>query len=115
MWLAEYAAALDLSPQALRRWRDRFEESGTEIDWRSLLHPSAWAQLSSAASCVRRKYRLTAGFEQLTGNGGIVLTDCWAHTRRKFYDVAQATNAAIAVEALRRIGELYAVEAGVRG
>lgn len=29
------------------------------MDWRSLLHPSARAQLSSAASCVRRRYRLT--------------------------------------------------------
>ncbi|MDX8496710.1 transposase [Mesorhizobium sp. VK22B] len=61
MGLAEYAAALDLSPHALRRWRDRFEESGTEMDWRTLLHPSTRAQLSSAANCVRRKYRLTPG------------------------------------------------------
>lgn len=60
MGLAEYAA-LDLSPHALRRWRDRFEESGTEMDWRSLLHPSTRAQLSSAASYVRRKYRLMPG------------------------------------------------------
>lgn len=56
-----------------------------------------------------------AGFERLTGKGDIVLAACWSHTRRKFYDVAQATNAPIAVEALRRIGELYAVEADVRG
>ncbi len=56
---AEYAAALGLSPHALRRWRDRLEESGSEMDWRSLLHPSARAQLSSAANCARRKYRLT--------------------------------------------------------
>lgn len=59
MGLAEYAAALGLSSQALRRWRNRFEESGTEMDWRSVLHPSARAQLSSAANCVRRQYRLT--------------------------------------------------------
>ena len=38
---AEYAAALGLSPHALRIWRDRLEESGNEMDWRSLLHPSA--------------------------------------------------------------------------
>ena len=56
---AEYAAALGLSPHALRIWRDRFEESGEEMDWRLLLHPSARAQLSSAANCARRKYRLT--------------------------------------------------------
>ena len=56
---AEYAAALGLSPHALRIWRDRLEQSGNEMDWRSLLHPSARAQLSSAAYCARRKYRLT--------------------------------------------------------
>ncbi|MDW6022168.1 transposase [Mesorhizobium sp. BAC0120] len=56
---AEYAAALGLSRHALRIWRDRLEESGDEMDWRSLLHPSARAQLSSAANCARRKYRLT--------------------------------------------------------
>jgi transposase-like protein len=56
---AEYAAALDLSPYSLRIWRDRLEQSGNEMDWRSLLHPSARAQLSSAANCARCKYRLT--------------------------------------------------------
>jgi transposase-like protein len=56
---AEYAAALGLSPHSLRIWRDRLEQSGNEIDWRSLLHPSARAQLSSAANCARCKYRLT--------------------------------------------------------
>lgn len=52
--LAEYAAALGLSPHALRKWRARLEEFEAEVDWRSLLHPSARAQLSSAANCVRR-------------------------------------------------------------
>jgi transposase-like protein len=56
---AEYAAALGLSPHALRRWRDRLEESSSEMDWRSLLHPSARAQLSSAANRAQRIYRLT--------------------------------------------------------
>lgn len=56
-----------------------------------------------------------AGFEQLTAKGDIVLAACWAHTRRKFYDVAEATGSPLAAEALRRIGELYAIEAEVRG
>ena len=55
------------------------------------------------------------GFERLTGNGDIVLAACWAHTRRKFYEVAEATGSPVAAEALRRIGEIYAVEARVRG
>jgi transposase len=56
-----------------------------------------------------------AGFERLTGSGDIVLAACWAHTRRKFYEVAEAENTPAAHEALRRIAGLYAVEAQVRG
>jgi transposase len=54
------------------------------------------------------------GFEQLVPKG-IVLAACWAHTRRRFYEVHQATGSPIAAEALRRIGELYAVEDRIRG
>ncbi|WP_426441186.1 IS66 family transposase [Bradyrhizobium genosp. P] len=56
-----------------------------------------------------------AGFERLTAAGTITLAACWAHTRRKFYEVAQAEDTPIAHEALRRIASLYAVEAQVRG
>jgi transposase len=55
------------------------------------------------------------GFEPLSQKGDVVLAACLSHTRRKFYEVAQATNAPIAVEALRRIGELYAAEADAHG
>ena len=44
-----------------------------------------------------------------------MLAACWAHTRRKFYEVHQAIGSPIAAEALRRIGELYAVEEKIRG
>lgn len=56
-----------------------------------------------------------AGFEPLARKGDVMLAACWAHARRKFYDVAQATGSPVATEALRRIGELYAVEAQFRG
>ncbi len=55
------------------------------------------------------------GFERLTTDGNIVLAACWAHARRKFYDVHQATQSPIAAEVLRRIGELYATEKDIRG
>jgi transposase len=48
-----------------------------------------------------------AGFERLTAPGDIVLAACWAHARRKFYDLHEATGSPIAAEALRRIAELY--------
>lgn len=56
-----------------------------------------------------------AGFEQLTASGDVQLAACWAHARRKFYDVHQATGSPIAKEALKRIAELYAVETAIRG
>jgi transposase len=46
---------------------------------------------------------------------GATLAYCWAHCRRKFYDIAEAGHAPIAEEALRRIGQLYAVEAEING
>jgi len=55
------------------------------------------------------------GFERLTADGNIVLAACWAHARRKFYDLHEATGSPIAAEALRRIGELYAIEKSIRG
>lgn len=56
-----------------------------------------------------------AGFERLCAGGQIQLAACWAHARRKFYEVHQATGSPVAAEALRRIAELYAIEATIRG
>jgi hypothetical protein len=56
-----------------------------------------------------------AGFERLTALGDIVLAACWAHARRKFYDLHEATGSPIAAEALRRIAELYAIERSIKG
>jgi transposase len=55
------------------------------------------------------------GFEKLSAGGQIQLAACWAHTRRKFYEVHEATGSPVAAEALRRIAELYAIEAIIRG
>src|SRR4051794_9312066 len=59
-----------------------------------------------------------SGFKRLLENrppGAIRLAFCWAHCRRRFYEIHQATGSPLAAEALRRIGELYKVEAEVRG
>src|ERR1700687_312274 len=50
-----------------------------------------------------------AGFNELFAGGRIVEAACWAHVRRKFFDVHAATASPIAKEALDRIGQLYAV------
>jgi hypothetical protein len=46
----------------------------------------------------------------LFAGGRIVEAGCWAHVRRKFFDVHAATGSPIAKAALDRIGQLYAVE-----
>jgi transposase len=58
-----------------------------------------------------------AGFGRLVGaaDNAPQLAFCWAHTRRKFYDVHVATKSPLAAEALRRIAALYAIEADIRG
>jgi transposase len=58
------------------------------------------------------------GFKGLLANrppGEIRLAFCWAHCRRRFYDIHQETGSPLAEEALRRIGELYKVETEIRG
>jgi transposase len=56
-----------------------------------------------------------AGFEGLYAGGRIREAACWAHVRRKFYDLYAATRSALAAQALERIGALYAIEADIRG
>jgi transposase len=58
-----------------------------------------------------------AGFNGLYDRPVHPLTEaaCWAHARRKFYDLCEATKSPIAQEALQRIGALYAIEEQIRG
>ncbi|CAM4361891.1 MULTISPECIES: IS66 family transposase [Sphingomonadaceae] len=64
-----------------------------------------------------------AGILQVDGYGGytalakrrqqIQLAFCWSHVRRKFYELADKSP--VAIEVLRRVAMLYAIEAEVRG
>lgn len=45
----------------------------------------------------------------------IQLAYCWAHARRKLFEVARNSTAPIAEDGLKRIAELYKIEADVRG
>jgi transposase len=57
-----------------------------------------------------------SGFGQLVkAADGPQLAFCWAHARRKFYDIHVATKAPLAEEALRRIATLYEIETEIRG
>jgi len=56
-----------------------------------------------------------AGFNAVFDGGQAAEAACWAHVRRKFFDVQAANGSPIANEALDRIGALYGIEAGIRG
>jgi hypothetical protein len=58
-----------------------------------------------------------AGFNGLYDRPGNPLLEaaCWAHARRKHFEVFEATKSPIAEEALRRIGALYGIEEQIRG
>jgi hypothetical protein len=40
---------------------------------------------------------------------------CWAHVRRKFYEIYESNGSPVAAEALARIGKLYEIEEAIRG
>jgi transposase len=56
-----------------------------------------------------------AGFDQIYEAGRIQEAACWAHVRRKFYDLEVAHKSPVAAEALQRIAALYAIEKEIRG
>ena len=61
-----------------------------------------------------------AGFNSLyepdaSGPAPLVEVACWAHSRRKLFDLHAATGSAIAKEALARIAALFQIEAEIKG
>lgn len=56
------------------------------------------------------------GYDKLYDNGNITESACWAHTRRKFYEVTVTNDKAnIAHEILTRIQAIYKIEKDIRG
>jgi hypothetical protein len=56
-----------------------------------------------------------AGFDQVYETRRIQEAACWAHVRRKFYDLHAAHKSPVAAEAMQRIGALYEIEKEIRG
>jgi transposase len=60
-----------------------------------------------------------AGFDRLYGPerepGPILEAACWAHARRKLFELAAVSKAPIAAEAVRRIDGLFAIERDISG
>jgi transposase len=74
-------------------------------------HLASWSGLMQADGY--------AGFIRLYEAGRrpapIVEAACWAHARRKFFDLARLTKAPLAIEAVARIDVLFAVEREING
>jgi transposase len=79
------------------------------------VHPEA--HLASYAGLMQAD--AYAGFNRLyeAGRkpGPIVEAVCWAHARRKFFDLARLRQAPIALEAVSRIDALFAIEREING
>jgi hypothetical protein len=56
-----------------------------------------------------------AGFDQLYASGDIHEAACWDHARRYIYDVHARTPTPDTQQLLEMIGELYSIEADIRG
>lgn len=55
-----------------------------------------------------------AGYKALFA-AGVTELGCWAHARRKFFDLHAANKSTIAAEALQRIAAVYGIEQAARG
>ena len=56
-----------------------------------------------------------AGYNALYESGRILEAACWAHVRRKFYDIHVSRPSPITTHVLAEIAKLYQVESAVRG
>lgn len=56
-----------------------------------------------------------SGYRALAEHADVQLAFCWAHVRRRFYELAVGGPAPIASEALKRITALYVIETEARG
>ncbi len=103
-----------------------------ERPWGSAVPPAAFYRYSADRKGIHAQALLGschgflhadgyAGFDTLyqpttpAGDPPLIEVACWSHARRKFYDVHHATASPVALEALQRIGGLFAIEGSIRG
>lgn len=88
-----------------------FEYSASRHGEYPSAHLSGWAGVMQADAF--------AGFNELYDAkrkpGPILEAACWAHSRRKFFELAKLAKAPIAIEAVRRIDELFEIERVIAG
>jgi transposase len=79
-----------------------------------VVHSDAYSGFNEVFECFVRDKR---GKRTRNREGPVRLKRslCWAHVRRKLYDLYVALNSPIAREGIDRIGELYVIEREIRG
>ena len=97
--------------------------------WADPSPPAVWYQYSANRKGENPRRHLSgftgvlqadayAGYDKIFEDGRILEAACWAHCRRKFYEVHERQEHAsgtLAHHALQRIGKLYAIEKEIRG
>jgi len=89
-------------------------------------HPAVWFAYSPDRKGIHPQQHLKsfrgtlhadgyAGYGKLFASEAVTESACWAHARRKLYDVHQAQAGPLTAAALERIAELYAIESDIRG
>ena len=88
--------------------------------------PLAWYRFTADRSGVHPQRELAgfsghlqadayAGYKKLFGTGRVTEVACWAHLRRGVFDENRDQPTSFSTDILDRIGQLYAIEASVRG
>ena len=82
-------------------------------------HRASTTNFGPLLDCIFRVRLDYAGFTKLyeanRKGGPIIEAACWAHARRKFFDLARISKAPIAAEAVKRIDVLFAIEREING
>lgn len=56
-----------------------------------------------------------AGYDKIYATGRVIEAGCWAHARRKFYDIHARQATPITTHVIERIAALYKIESEIRG
>jgi transposase len=71
-------------------------------DYRGVLHADAYSGYNKL-------------YDDDKNNGEVTESGCWAHTRRKFYEITLRGKAVIAEEVIYRLGKIYEIEKEIKG
>jgi len=82
---------------------------------RSGSHPQAFLQSYSGILQADAFSGFGRLYEPGRDSGAILEAACWSHARRKFFDLADLKKAPMAIEVVRRIDALFAIERDING